>query len=61
MTTYILSKLDGDIRGKSFVYLVMKKIIGDKGIIKKFWFKEINSNLGYLIEIVISYYWMILI
>ena len=56
MTTYILSKLDGDIRGKSFVYLMMKKIIGDKGTIKKFWFKEIKSSFSYFMEIVISCY-----
>jgi hypothetical protein len=29
MTTYLLSKTDDEIRGKSFVYVIMKKIIGD--------------------------------
>ncbi len=29
MTTYIISKTDEEIRGKSFVYVIMKKIIGD--------------------------------
>ena len=32
MTTYVLTKLDGDIRGKSFVYVIMKRLIGDNGI-----------------------------
>ena len=30
MTTYLLSKPDEEIRGKSFVYAIMKKIIGDE-------------------------------
>ena len=30
MTTYIISKTDEEIRGKSFVYVIMKKIIGDE-------------------------------
>lgn len=29
MTTYIISKSDEEIRGKSFVYVIMKKLIGD--------------------------------
>ena len=31
MTTYIISKSDEEIRGKSFVYVIMKKLIGDNG------------------------------
>ena len=29
VTTYMISKTDEEIRGKSFVYVIMKKIIGD--------------------------------
>jgi ATP-dependent RNA helicase DDX21 len=29
MTTYMISKTDEEIRGKSFVYVIMKKILGD--------------------------------
>ena len=29
MTTYVISKSDEEIRGKSFVYVIMKKILGD--------------------------------
>ena len=30
MTTYILSKTDEEIRGKSFAYVILKKIIGEE-------------------------------
>jgi hypothetical protein len=30
VTTYLLSKTDEEVRGKSFVYAIMKKIIGDE-------------------------------
>ena len=29
MTTYMITKTDEEIRGKSFVYVIMKKILGD--------------------------------
>ena len=31
MTTYIMSKADDEIRGKSFAYVIMKKILGENG------------------------------
>jgi hypothetical protein len=30
MTTYMITKTDEEIRGKSFVYVIMKKILGDE-------------------------------
>ena len=30
MTTYMISKSDEEIRGKSFVYVIMKKILGEE-------------------------------
>ncbi len=30
MTTYMIAKTDEEIRGKSFVYVIMKKILGDE-------------------------------
>lgn len=32
MTTYMLSKTDEEIRGKSFVFAVMKKIVGENEV-----------------------------
>ena len=53
-TTYMISKTDEEIRGKSFVYVLVKKIIGDDAgekAISKITFtkdRKVTKNKSYL-------------